>query len=561
MALDLLAEIMLEYAQQARSLAQSAADEWTEQEYLTIAGILEKLPSEKPASFREALQLHWLFALISGTVNYGRMDVAMGDFLVADLDSGRLSQEGALALLQGLWRLMADRQIIYNSRVFIGGMGRRNVENADRFAMLAMEATRTVLEVEPQLTLRIHSGMDPALMDKALTVIGEGRTFPMLFNDDVNVPAVMNGFGVELEDAVRYLPYGCGEYALEGISFGSPNCGFNLLKALEATLHQGCDAMTGKKIGLDLGPVEEFRTYQDLWQAYCIQVEFHLEKLADRHRLEYQAEAASAAFLFPSLLYADCIERGRSLVDGGVRFRGGVVETFSIVNTGDSLRTIQKLVYEDQRLTLRELVTILDADYQGYENQRRMIMNVPKYGNDDAATDLVIQAVSDHCAQSCFHQAERIGFDYFLIVNINNSMNVSCGRETAASADGRRKGEPVANGNTPTAGNDTHGVTAFLNSIVKLDPSYHAGYTHNMKFSRSMFQESRPKLEALMDTYFLNGGTQAMITVVNRGDLEAALREPEKYRNLMVRVGGFSARFVDLEPAVQADLIHRTLHE
>jgi pyruvate-formate lyase len=138
---------------------------------------------------------------------------------------------------------------------------------------------------------------------------------------------------------------------------------------------------------------------------------------------------------------------------------------------------------------------------------------------------------------------------------------VSTGSAAGASADGRRAGSPFANGNTPTAGNDTKGVTAFLNSIVKPDPHYHAGYVHNMKFSKQMFNQQRSKLEALLNTYFAKGGTQAMITVLSRGDLENAMQEPEKYRNLIVRVGGFSARFVELNREVQLDILNRTLIE
>ncbi len=560
LALDLLDEICLAYARQARQMAAQAVDEFGESELLTMAAILEKLPTQRPTTFREALQLHWIYALISGVVNYGRMDVALGDFLARDLDQSLLSEAGALALLQSLWQMMADRKIIFNGRVFIGGMGRPNVASADRFAMLAMEATRTVIEIEPQLTLRIYADLNPSLMEKALQVIGEGRTFPMLFNDEVNTPAVACGFRVPREVAKHYLPYGCGEYALEGLSFGSPNCGFNLLKALEVTLHQGKDALTGEVIGLNLGTLDDFKTYEDLWAAYKRQVEYHVEKLAERHRLEYEAEAGSAAFLYISMLYNDCIARGKSVVGGGVRYQGGVVETFGMINTGDSLAAIKKLVYDEQRLSLAQLVAALDADFQGCERERRLMLNVPKYGNDEDGVDAIVQAVSDHVAQYTYAQAERVGFHYFLIVNINNYANVTFGQQTAASAEGRHSGAPLANGNTPTAGNDHSGVTAFLNSIVKLDSSYHAGYTHNMKFSKSLFTEDRPKLEALLNTYFANGGSQAMITVVSRGDLEAALREPEKYRSLMVRVGGFSARFVELSPAVQNDLINRTLY-
>ncbi|HEY0867132.1 MAG TPA: pyruvate formate lyase family protein [Fimbriimonas sp.] len=549
MALDVLAGVIRDYARQAATLGRN-----------DVAEVLADVAGRQPETFRQAAQLAWLYALISGVVNYGRMDVYLGDALAKDLDEGRLTEDEALALLQNLWQMMADRKIVFNGRVFIGGRGRPNEANADRFAMLAMEATRTVIEIEPQLTLRFYEGMNPALMQKALDVIGEGRTYPMLFNDDVNVPAVTNGFRVPREAAEQYLPYGCGEYALDHLSFGSPNCSLNLLKALETTLHRGVDPLTGRQVGLDLGPIEAFESFDDLWRAYQRQVEHFVEALADRHRLEYRAEAESAAFLFTSMLFDDCIARGRSVVDGGIRYRGGLIETFAIVNTADSLAAIKKVVYEDRSATLADVVSALDRNFEGSSRIERLLKNAPKYGNDDDRVDGLVQAVSDHVARHTYEQADRIGFHYFLVVNINNHMNVGIGKITSASADGRRCGEPLANGNTPTAGNDTSGVTAFLNSIAKPDPSFHAGYTHNMKFSRRMFREERPKLEALLGTYFECGGTQAMITVLDRGDLEAALKDPEKHRNLIVRVGGFSARFVELPPEVQADLIHRTLY-
>jgi pyruvate-formate lyase len=187
-------------------------------------------------------------------------------------------------------------------------------------------------------------------------------------------------------------------------------------------------------------------------------------------------------------------------------------------------------------------------------------VSAPKYGNDDPAVDGLVRAVSDHVAGYTRAQAERVGLDYYLVVNINNYANVSLGKLCAASADGRPNGAPLANGNTPTAGNDRKGVTALINSIAPLDASCHAGYTQNMKFSPAWFHKDRAKLEAVLDTYWAAGGTQAMITCVGRGDLEAAIREPEKHSNLIVRVGGFSARFVELAPDVQADLLNRTLY-
>ncbi len=559
MSLDLLAEVCRYYAAQARTQA-AHADAGRRVELLDMAHVLEQIAVERPLTYREAIQLVWLYALMSFVVNYGRLDVALGDFYARDVDEGRLSEADALRLTQSLWRLMADRKIVFNSRVIVGGMGRPNEANADRFALLAMEATRTVVEIEPQLTLRFYEGMNPALMQKALDVIGEGRTYPMLYNDDVNVPAAQSAFGVSRAEAEAYLPYGCGEYALDAISIGSPNCSLSLLKALEATLHNGRDARTGELPGLALGELGDFATFDDLWEAYKRQVEHYALLLGRRHALEYVAQRESAAYLYVSMLYNHCIERGKSVVDGGARYTGGVIESFGLTNTADSLTSIKRLVYDEKRLTLDELLAALDANFVGHERVRKMLLDAPKYGNDDEDADRMVQAVSDHMSRYIQSLAPQIGLDYFLVVNINNHANVGLGKLCAASADGRRSGEPLANGNNPTAGRDTRGVTAFLNSIAKIDPGAHAGYVQNMKFSRSMFSQDRRQLRALLDTYFARGGAQAMITVVGRGDLEAALREPEKYRNLIVRVGGFSARFVELERDVQQDLLKRTLY-
>jgi pyruvate-formate lyase len=558
-ALELLVDTCRRYAGQAREHAESAPEEH-KAELLEMARVLEKIAHSPPETYREAAQLHWLYALISGVANYGRLDVALGEFYARDVDSGTLTEEQALALTQSLWQLIADRQIFYNSRVVVGGIGRPNEEAADRFALLAMEATRTVLETEPQLTLRFYQGMNPTLMAKALDVIGEGRTYPILYNDDVNVPAVVNAFRVSREEAEQYLPYGCGEYTLNHLSVGSPNCSFNMLKALEATLHNGRDALSGEPLGLALGDFASFEAFDRLFAAYKRQAEAHIEFLARRHALEYVAERESAALLYVTMLYDHCMERGRSVVDRGPRYTGGIIESFGLVNVADSLTAIKKLVYDEKQLTQEQLLAALDADFEEFEREYRWMLDVPKYGNDDDEADAMVQAVSDHAVRYVRDQAQRVGLDYFLMVNINNLGNVLLGKETAASADGRRAGDPLANGNTPTAGRDQKGLTAFLNSIVKVDPSCHAGYVHNMKFNKGMFNRERAKYAALLDTYFCRGGTQAMISILNRNDLENAMKEPEKYRNLIVRVGGLSQRFVELDRDIQIDILKRTMY-
>ncbi len=559
-ALDLLVEVSLTYAEKARQKAKVEEDKDYKRELLDMAAVLKNITENKPNTFREALQLFWLYSLIADVRNYGRMDVYIGDFYVNDLASGKLIEEKALELLQSLWQLMADRNTRVHGRVIIGGRGRPNEENADKFALLAMEASRTVKEIEPQLSLRFYQGMEPSLMEKALDVIGEGRTFPILYNDDVNIKAVVNAFGFTEKEAEQYVPFGCGEYILEHRSFGTPSGVINLLKALEITLHNGIDPITGKRMGLQLGEFKDFKTFDELWEAYKKQVDYFVEIMADQEALEYKVAGQTAPFLYMSMLYDDCLEKGKGMFSGGIRYLGGTLETYGNTNTADSLIAIKKYVYDEKVFSQEQLLKILDNNFEGYERERQILLNAPKYGNDNKIADNMLCKVHEHICNKVRDQRERTALHSYLVVIINNSANTLMGHQTAASADGRRTTKPLANGNAPTSGYDKNGITALLNSSVKPDPAIHAGAVQNMKFSREMFMSKRDKLKALLKTYFEKGGTQAMVTVVNPSELEQAMENPEEYQDLFVRVGGFSARFVELSRDVQEEILNRTLY-
>jgi pyruvate-formate lyase len=260
------------------------------------------------------------------------------------------------------------------------------------------------------------------------------------------------------------------------------------------------------------------------------------------------------------MLYDDCLARGKGLFSGGSRYLGGTLETYGNSSAADSLTAIKRLVYDTHTLTPDQLLAALDADFDGHDRVRRLLLEAPKYGNDDAEADAMLVRVHEHVCNHTRDQARRLPLHSYLVVTINNSANALMGRWTAASADGRRACTPMNNGNAPSSGSDRCGITAVLNSIVKPSTHIHAGAVQNMKFSRELFMKNRPELEALLDTYFDNGGAQAMITVVSRGDLEDAMRRPENYRHIFVRVGGFSARFVDLPHDVQMEILQRTLY-
>lgn len=238
-----------------------------------LSRLLNNISVNPPVTFHEAVQLMYLYALVSGTYNYGRLDEYLGDLLAQDLNSGRIRWDDARQILVYLWRLMIQRKTTWNGRVIIGGLGRRNEQNADQCAKLVLEVADIVKDVLPQLTLRFHSGQNPELYDRALRGIGRGNVYPLLYNDEVNIPSVENAFRVTHEEAIHYLPFGCGEYILYHRSVGTPSDVINLLKALEITIFNGYDHLSGKQIGLKTGEFESFETFEAFYDAYCRQVE------------------------------------------------------------------------------------------------------------------------------------------------------------------------------------------------------------------------------------------------------------------------------------------------
>ena len=535
-ALDILSEVCLRYANQADALGNAS-----------LAADLAHIAHRPAATFTQALQLSYLFFVLSGTWNYGRMDQYLGGYLAADLAAGRLTEAEALRHVEDLWCRMEEWGEYFDSRVILGGADRP--EGADAFARLAMEATRRRRGIVPQLTLRCYEGMDPALYEQALDVIGEGTTFPMLYNDGVNIPAVMDAFGVDETTAQTYVPYGCGEYVLYNQSVGTPSGTINTLFVLN-------EALYGKNKHLFLN-APDFETF---YTAYVGEVEKIAACLAAQEKLEYDVMGQECPLLYYSLLFDDCVRRGKAVLEGGLRHLGGTVEHYGMVNAADALTAIKAVVYDQKLVTADALSRALAANFAGQERLRQMLLAQPKYGNDHPDADgMLCRLHTDIC--SCIRrQADAVGLDSYLAVIINNELNSVFGLGTGASADGRRAGEYMANGNNPMSGRDACGVTAMLSSLAKPDTHVHAGAVQNMRFSRGMFTTHRSALKQLLRTYFEQGGAQAMITVLGRGDLEAAMREPEKYRHLIVRVGGFSARFVDLSPVVQKELLARTLY-
>ncbi len=558
--LGIFADAIGRYEAEAREKARQTDSPELAARYSLIAESCAHVVEKAPESYHQGLQLVWLYSLAALPKNYGRMDVYLGDLLAHDLDSGILSDDKALDITVGFFELIFARGNNFNNRMIIGGKGRPNAEHADRFALLALEAQGRLNHPIPQIALRWSEDMDPRIWDKALDVIAKGSTQPMLYNDDVNVPAAAKAFDVSMNEAEQYVMYGCGEYILDHRSVGSPDAGINLVKAMNATLFNGHDPFFNEPRGLSLGAFTAFATFEDFRDAVMRQIDNEIALLAEAQATIYHETGKHACYPLLSMLYDDCLERGKPLLAGGVRYLGGTCEAFGASTVSDSLLAIKKAVYEDRIVSGEKLLSALKANFEGHEELRRHLLAYPKFGNDEAETDAMNLWFNERICESCRKHGKRFDLDSFMIVLINNGDSISFGKTSAATPDGRQSGVPIANGNQPGAGYDQSGMTALLNSMGKLDPALHAGVVHNLKLSRTTITEHREKISALLKAYFAGGGTQLMITVTDRGELEAAMKEPEKYTNLIVRVGGYSERFIDLPRDIQLEILRRTLY-
>jgi len=563
-ALDILTQTLSRYADEAETRAEKATetseDNRTGERFLRIGRSCRNLITNPPSCYHEAIQLLWLFSLHALTRNYGRLDVTLAPFLCRDLNTGRITETEAFDLTLGLWRMIQWRGDNFNNRIIIGGRGRPDPQTADRWALLALQVQRAAGGSIPQLSLRCYKGMNPILLERGLEVIADGSTFPMLYNDDVNVPAIARAFGVSAQEAEQAIPYGCGEMVLDHSSVGSPDAALNVLKALDVTLRNGRDGFFDEPRGLALGHLQDYAAFTDLLAAFKKQIEYHVDLLAQVQTTVYRITAEAAAFPFLSLLYDDCIRRGKPLLAGGVRHLGGTLESFGNNTAADALLAIKRLIYDEMKLTPHQLMTALDADFDGYERERRLMRALPKFGNDDPEADELSLWVNQIVGQAAQNAGRRVGLDNFLMVLVNNGDSVMFGRFTAASADGRKSGEPLSNANQPSAGMDRSGLTALLNSMAKLDASLHAGAVHNLKLCRSLMNDHTRQIASLIRGYFLRGGAQLMITVTDRDELERALQYPEAFGHLIVRVGGYSEHFVKLPADIQREIINRTLY-
>ena len=524
---------------------------------------LDYIKENKPKTFHQALQLFWIYALCAGVINYGRMDIVLGPYLKHDLDNNIIDEKEAYRYLKSLWLMIENRRTTVNGRIIVGGVGREDEEACNMFTRLCLKVCKETRYVEPQFTLRLDKNTPEDIKDLAYECIASGATYPTLYNDEVNIPAVKYAMNIDDKTAKQYVPFGCGEFVIQGKSVGTPNTLLNLVKIMQLALNEGYDPMDHiyKAGPIKVKSLREMKTFDDFYNQYKKLLDYYFDLSVSAQLHSYKIMNQEVSFLFTSILMDDCINREKSLLDGGVEILGGTNETYGNINSSDALYTIKTLVYDQKKYTLEQLNQAALNNYVGYEMILKDILALPKYGNDDKECDDMAIDLYEYVAKGIRQRGIDNHMGYYLIVISNNQTNTDWGHQTDASLDGRKKGMYMNPANNPQGGAAKNGPTACLNSLAKFNAKYHGGSVQNMKFTPRMMHEDKEKVKILFDTYFKKGGCQLMVTCVDHGVLEDAQKHPENYPDLIVRVAGYSAVFVNLTPDIQAKLLSRVLYD
>jgi pyruvate formate-lyase/glycerol dehydratase family glycyl radical enzyme len=552
------------YAQKASKMTSIENDPDRKHELERIAEVCQQVPYGPARNFYEALQSIWFGLMMieledpPNAHSIGRIDQMLYPFYKKDIESGNITREKALELLQcfalKIWKSYDVQDTM------IGGQNPDGTDAVNEISFLYLEAVEKV-DLHLQLSARYHRNTDKRFWHRVAEVNARRRGLPQMFNDEVIIPALVKK-GIPLEEARDYAIIGCIEVTVPGrCDPRVVNHYTNLAKCLEYALNDGVCMISGKQAGPKTGNPAGFTSYEDVWEAYKAQVEYDIRRaVPGMHRAEFeQRERFPMPIL--SLLTDDCIQNGMDITAGGARYNSTGVSAYAQANAGDSLAAIKKLVFDEKRLSLTEIAEAMRSNFEGKEALRQMLINeAPKYGNDDDYADSIVVNICRHYCEELTKYRNPRGGGYHAHF-LSFVLAVSGGSGTGASADGRKAGQPVANSLAPQQGRDRKGATAMLKSISKIDQTLAAAGTSlifDIHPSALSGEKGVDNLENLLTTYFNLGGGHAECNIVDEKILRLAQKEPDKYRSLSVRVAGYSAYFVDLDSAMQEHIIQKT---
>jgi len=562
-ALEALSAYIRRYAELTRQMTSS--DKKRQSEFIEIGEVCERIASKPPRTFREALQLVWFVHLgikmDDGGVghSFGRFDQYLYPYYESDMETGRLTVDQVRELLALFW-LKLNREGDDIAHLSLGGQTSGGDDAVNDLSLLCLQVDRWISRKQPNLSTRVHSRTSHAYWDEIARTMRRGAGHPAIFSDDVIIPGLLD-YGLPEEVARDYAEVGCVETFLPGLGAPWTDCYLNLAKCLELALNNGRDMQSNYRLGLETGDSRQFDSFDNLFTAYERQVEHALYQMLETKDVYDEAISQHDPEPLNSAFIRDCLQRGMDATGGGARYLLTGAYGVGSGTTIDSLAAIKTLVYDEKRMKMDELLTVLDANFQGYDRVQLLCQNAPKYGNDDDRAD----ALAVRVIESFGHQMRDYpspsphAIHYGMLGSVLS--HTSMGEKTAASANGRLAGETLSDGGSPSQGCNRSGATATLRSLAKADYRLvPGGAAINLRLSPHDLQgaDGLKKLVSLLKTYIAMGGEQLQVNVVDTDTLRKALKNPEQHRDLVVRVAGFTAYFVTLTPAIQQEIVART---
>jgi formate C-acetyltransferase len=570
------------HAEKAKELAKKEKDPERKKELEKIADVCTHVPANAPRDFWEALQYYWFVHLgvitelnTWDSFNPGRLDRNLYPFYKDDLEEGRMTEERCRELLQAFWikfnnqpappkvGVTAEESGTYTDFALIntGGVKEDGSDAVNDLSFIILDVIEEMRLLQPSSMVQISKKTPDNFLKRAIKIIKTGYGQPSVFNTDAIVQELIRQ-GKSIEDARNGGASGC----VETGAFGKENYTltgyFNLPKVFEVTLNNGIDPRTGKKIGLETGKAEEFSSFEELFSAFTRQIRYFVDiKIKGNNIIErLYAEYLPTPFL--SLIIDDCIANGMDYHEGGARYNTSYIQGVGLGSITDILTSIKYNVFEEKHLSMSELKKILSDNYEQHEAARQRFINkTPKYGNDNDYADGITKMVFEAYYNAVNGRPNTKGGKYRINL-LPTTVHVYFGKVVGAMPDGRKAGEPLSEGISPVQGADRYGPTAVLKSAAKIDHIRTGGTLLNQKFTPHLLsdEEGIDKVAHLIRSYFKMDGHHIQFNVVNAETLRKAQNEPEKYRDLIVRVAGYSDYFVDLSPELQNEIIRRTEH-
>lgn len=583
---------ILRYRDLAIYLCKESNDNQRITELKQIAENCEIISEQPPRNFYQALQLVYFVQLIlqiesnGHSVSLGRLDQYLYPFYQKDMEAGILHEVLASELLENTWiKLLSINKIrpwshtrfsaggpLYQN-VTIGGQSTDGKDAVNELSFLVLESVGRMKLTQPNLSVRFHKGISEEFMMACMNVIEKGFGMPSFNNDEIVIPELIK-LGVEQDDAFNYSAIGCIEIAVPG-KWGYRCTGMsflNLMRVFLATLHNGYDTQSGRTYYKGIGNFTDLGTYEELFKAWQHQIHYYAKKTVEIDTAVDTALEEHVPDILCSAFVDSCIPRGLTIKEGGSKYDFVSGLQVGIANLGNALAAIKKLVYEEHKISKQDLLEALELNFEGKEGEkiRQLLLNfAPKYGNDDDYVDLLLKdAYMEFINELDNYHTTRydrgpIGCKYYAGTS-SISANVPSGAVVPATPDGRKAFTPVAEGSSPSSGTDLLGPTAVFNSVAKLPTEkIMGGVLLNQKLSPAAIAKDADKYKLISALRIFFGelkGWHVQYNIVSRETLLAAKKNPEKYRDLVVRIAGYSAFFTTLSPDTQDDIIARTEH-